>query len=56
MVKFVLPPESPQDAAKPVKTRNLRQLIIYAFYILLVVLALVGLWYAQSGGALSLSY
>lgn len=56
MVKFVLPPQSPQETSKPVKTRNLKQLIIYAFYILLVALSLVGLWYAQSGGALSLTY
>lgn len=56
MVKFVLPPTDPLEPPKPVKTRNLRHLIIYAFYILLVALALAGLWYAQTSGQLISSY
>lgn len=53
MVNLVLPQSNPEPEPEPKKVhkkRNLRQVIIYLFYLALIALALAGLWYAQTQG------
>lgn len=55
MVNIVFPPpEEPLEPKKEFQARNTRQVINFIFMILVVALALAGLWYAQASGYLSL--
>lgn len=53
MVNLVLPQSNSEPEPEPKKVhkkRNLRQVIIYLFYLVLIALVLAGLWYAQTQG------